>query len=283
MDVVAELLAPNARIQLVRYRFSEAPDGLVYRNDSIRLDLCLGFRHRSARACFVDDWPAERFEPIGALFAVPPGTTVRARSDERSALSSLVCELKLTPVLELFDSQVRSGQLSEQQRMICLDIRSIKVHALMLRLVEETKHPDFGSRALVESIASQLAVELFHHENTLRGDAGRGGLTPWQLRIVDERLRDWRQLPTLAELAALCRLSVPQLSRGFRLSRGCAIGTYICNSQMQHAVALLLTTDESITSIAFALGFASSSTFCSAFKRKTGMTPQQARQRLPRL
>jgi AraC-like DNA-binding protein len=78
------------------------------------------------------------------------------------------------------------------------------------------------------------------------------------------------------ELAALCKLSVRQLTRGFRASRDCSIGDYVANSRIERAKRLL-TSDQSIKTIAYSLGFNSSSGFCFAFRRATGMTPGEFR------
>jgi hypothetical protein len=50
MVVEAELKAPSARIQLVRYDFAEPPDSKLHSDGQFRIELCLTSRHRSARA-----------------------------------------------------------------------------------------------------------------------------------------------------------------------------------------------------------------------------------------
>ena len=85
----------------------------------------------------------------------------------------------------------------------------------------------------------------------------------------------------MAELAALCSLSVRQLTRGFRASRGCSINDYVSRGRIENAKRLLAS-DESIKAIAFALGFASPSSFAYAFRQATGVTPRYFRQRMVR-
>ena len=55
---------------------------------------------------------------------------------------------------------------------------------------------------------------------TLSEQPSGGRLAPWRLKVIDDRLRDAHTAPTLTELAALCYLSVRQLTRSFRESRG---------------------------------------------------------------
>ena len=97
--------------------------------------------------------------------------------------------------------------------------------------------------------------------------------------MIDERLSEVARPPTLAELASACGLSVRQLTRGFRASRGCSIGDHIEQCRIANAKRFLAA-DESVKGIAFSMGFASSSAFSQAFRRATGETPRQFRQRL---
>jgi len=77
-------------------------------------------------------------------------------------------------------------------------------------------------------------------------------------------------------------LSVRQLTRGFRTSRGCSIGDYVVHSRIDTAKRLL-GTSESVKSIAYSIGFSSTSSFSYAFRRATGTTPRQFRQRVLRM
>jgi AraC family transcriptional regulator len=278
VEVKAELKAPTALVQLVRYHFHEPPDSSFRVDGKLRVELCLMARHPSARACFCDHWNTHRFERIGDLFVTPPNSTMLVRSDEVDSLTSVVCELDLEPVMELFDKPPR---VHDRWLMASLDVRNTELRTLLLRLAREARRPGFASEILVESIAGQMAVEMFRHGTAIAQGLVYGGLAPWQLRAIDERLSEAREAPTLRVLAELCRISVRQLTRGFRTSRGCSIGAYVINRQMEHAKTLLAT-DESVASVAKALGFSSSANFCFAFRRAMGITPGQFRQTLLR-
>ena len=160
-----------------------------------------------------------------------------------------------------------------------LDIRRReRSRSLLLRLADEMRHPGFASEVLVELIAAQLAIELSSLLRVRRRRSRVGGLAPWRLRLIEERLREVREAPTLVELAALCNLSVRQLTRGFRASRGRSIGDHVAQSRIDHAKRLLAT-EQSVKAIAYSLGFASPSSFSFAFRRATGETPREFRQR----
>jgi AraC family transcriptional regulator len=276
MEVEAELITASAQVQLVHYHFTEPPDSMLRVEGKFRVELCLNSRHRSARACFRDHWNAHRFERIGAAFIVPPGLDLLARSDDDRPLTSIVCHLNRELIVELFD---RVPELTNQLLVACLDIREANLRSLLLRLAEEVRQPGFASEMLVELIAEQMAIELRRQGAALTELRVRSGLASWQLRLIDERLKEVQRAPTLAGLAALCRISVRQLTRGFRASRGCPIGAYVTNIQMEHAKSLLAS-GQSVTAIAHTLGFSSSSSFCVAFRRAMGTAPGQFRESL---
>jgi AraC family transcriptional regulator len=127
-----------------------------------------------------------------------------------------------------------------------------------------------------ELIAAQLAIELGRYFAQFDEIPRAGELAQWRLLAIDERLNDAQEIPTLSELAALCNLSVRQLTRRFRVSRGCSIGDYVANNRIERAKRLLASA-QSIKTIAYSLGFNSSSGFCFAFRRATGMTPGEFR------
>ncbi len=275
MMVEGELHVPVATAQLVRFQFPKPVDNVFHDKDRYRVDLCLTPRPGNARACYPARWHSRRFEPIGSIFLVPPGESMQAVSDGCCQQSSIVCQLCPDTLGDWFEGELR---WTEQGLLAGLDIREGNIRSLMLRLAQEARSPGFASEMLVELIAAQLAIELGRYCNAHSERQSSRGLAPWRLRIIDERLRERGPPATLAELAGLCRLSVRQLTRGFRISRDCSIGDYVADSRVEQA-RQLLRADQSVKSIAYTLGFASPSSFCFAFRRATGETPGQFRQR----
>ncbi len=140
--------------------------------------------------------------------------------------------------------------------------------------------PPFG--VLVHALlAGQLAIELARYCSGIEDGPVSGGLAAWRLRLIDERLKDVHVVPTLIELADMCHLSVRQLTRGFRASRGCSIRDHVARCRIESAKRLL-GSEDSIKAVAFAVGFSSASAFAYAFRAATGSTPLQFRDRLMR-
>ncbi len=280
LTIDTELQVSIATAQLAQF---DTPPGPVVstmtERDSVWLDLCLTPRPRDARACYHRHWSASRFERLGKVFMVPPGESIRVRNEGGPRQASVLCHLHPTALQAWFD-----GELPPTDRLLeaSLDIRDGNVRHLMLRLAQELRQPGFARETMVELIAAQLALELRRYCLRLDEAPARGGLAPWRLRLIDERLRDQAEAPTLAELAVLCRLSVRQLTRGFQASRGHSIGQHVASSRLEHA-RRLLATDASIKSIAYSLGFASPSSFCCTFRRATMETPGEYRRRAGRV
>jgi len=128
---------------------------------------------------------------------------------------------------------------------------------------------------MIEGLTLQIAV-LLSRQFGCDKSCEEGGLAPWRLRAIEERLENVTRAPTLSELAGICKLSVRQLSRGFRASRGLSIGSYVAEKRFEHAKRRLAM-GESVKSVAYALGFASPSSFCYAFRRLTGFAPAEFR------
>ncbi len=271
VTIDAEAHAPGMTAQVIRFQMNGPADNILREEDAYWLDLSLTPRPGNARACYSDHWNPHRFERIGKLFLVPPGETLHARSDGGSSQTSIVCHLRPEALRTWLDGDF---EWSDRGLEASLNIQDDNVRSLLLRLAQETRYPGFASEMLVELIASQLAIELGRYFVRMNDIPISGGLAPWRLRLIDECLREVRATPTLSELAGLCKLSVRQLTRGFRTSRGCSIGDYVASNRINHAKGLLAS-GQSVKEVAYALGFSSPSSFCFAFRRATGVTPRE--------
>lgn len=275
----AEIRVPAATVQLVRFSMSRPVDNILRDDDAYWLDLSLTPRPANARACFRERWNPNRFERIGKIFLLPPRETMQAKSDGGSSQASILCHLRPDALRTWCGTDL---QWTDRRLEAGLDIRDDTIKGLLLRLAHEAKHPGFASDVLVEMIVGQLSIEIARYCERVQEQPSDAGLAAWRLRLIDERLREVSASPTLTELADLCRVSVRQLTRGFRASRGCSIGEHVATRRMEHARRMLLSED-SIKSIAYSLGFSSPSSFCFAFRRATGVTPLEFRGRMPRV
>jgi len=272
--IEAELHVPMATAQIVSFVTHEPSEGVIAEEDAYRLDLALSPRPANASACYCDRWRPDRFERVGDLFLLPLGEAMHGRGGI-GRTHSIVQRLHADAVRLWLESDL---VWTERKLEDCINLDNKRIRTLLRRLAHEVSHPGFGSDAMAELIAGQVAIELARHCRALRDEPASGGLAPWRLRLIDERLDDSCDTPTLAELARICSISGRQLTRGFRASKGCSIGDYIAARRIDHA-KLALSADRSVKAIAHDLGFKSPSSFCYAFRRATGETPGQYQKR----
>jgi AraC family transcriptional regulator len=264
---------PNATTQLVRLSAAVPTDVVMMDRDMYWLDLCLTPRAQNARACYRDHWNPRRFKRLGKVFLLPPGETIRMCSDGVRSETCVVCHISPTVMGQWFDGEL---EWTDERLEAGLDIPEATIRSLLFRLAKEMQQPGFGGVTLIELITQQLAIELARYFQGFREMPSVRELVPWRMRLIDDRLTDIRNAPTLAELADLCKISVRQLTRGFRAARGCSLGEYIANRRIDYAKELLKG-DQSLKTIGYSLGFATPSAFSVAFRRATGKSPSEYR------
>lgn len=272
LAVRKEIDLPLARVQIADFNNPAATENTFKVDDVFWIDICLTPRRPKDSGRYVKHWAPHRFVSLGPIIALPPGEVLCLRS-VGGRRTSLICQLNGAAVRKWLSDDF---QLTDRSLEVCLDIANASIRSLLYRLARELQTPGVGSTALAESISLQLSIELARHLATISASVETGGLAPWRLRIVDKRLAKPGPPPPLRELAVLCKLSSRQLTRAFRTSRGCSIASYIKQTSIE-AAKRRLATPESIKEIAASMGFSSQSTFTYAFRRSTGLTPNQFR------
>jgi len=168
-------------------------------------------------------------------------------------------------------------------------------------LLERTGHPDPVTSRLLMSASDAMVGDaaldtLFRHQLTdllatrlLAAHAGApitfrptlGGLSPTALRRAIERLRsDADADVSLAALAADADLSRFHFCRAFKESTGLSPHAWLRQHRLEQAMNMLRDTDDSVVSIAAALGYSSQTAFAAAFRKLTGETPSDWRRRM---
>jgi AraC-like DNA-binding protein len=100
------------------------------------------------------------------------------------------------------------------------------------------------------------------------------GLASWQARRVIDHVLAHLDMPIRVEdLAGVTRLSTSHFSRAFKLSFHVSPHAYVIALRLARARALMLESDEQMSQIAAACGFADQAHFSRAFRRKTGCAP----------
>ena len=96
-------------------------------------------------------------------------------------------------------------------------------------------------------------------------------------RAKKEIEKHYNKLGKLSEIGNMVGLSYNQLERQFKKKEGCTLGQYVTRVRINHVKEELRSTSKGILSIAYGNGYHSLSNFYKQFKKFTGMTPVQFR------
>jgi AraC family transcriptional regulator len=103
----------------------------------------------------------------------------------------------------------------------------------------------------------------------------KGGLAPWQVRTLTSHVETNLDKPIRSsELATVVRLNPAYFCRVFRESFGEPPLQYISRRRVERAQELMLSTNTSLSQIAFDCGFSDQAHFSRLFRRLAGDTPR---------
>ena len=164
---------------------------------------------------------------------------------------------------------------------LCFEDANLADTALKVARLIESTSSDIGP--YFEALCAVLAHELVRLNARPIGTdvTAKGGLAPWQRRIVVDYIEDHlsEQIP-LAILAGLARLSPHYFCRAFKQSFGLPPHRYHTSRRIEQAKTLLARPASSITEIGFSMGFQETSSFTAVFHKTTGLTPTAYRRSL---
>jgi transcriptional regulator GlxA family with amidase domain len=92
--------------------------------------------------------------------------------------------------------------------------------------------------------------------------------------FLDDALRE---PGAVAEIAARVGLSASRLEHLFKVQVNVSIRAYLQELRLRRAAELLVSTDERVSQISYAVGFNDASNFNHAFKKSFGVTPKEYR------
>jgi AraC family transcriptional regulator len=251
----------------------EAQDN--WKADAHVLDLALTPRPKPAWASFPNLVHMQR-QPVGPMMFIPAGHTLRSGA-AIGRLRTLTCIIATPKMGELLGRDPSFDGIDVAK---ALHLRNPEIEHLLLRVYQELRQPGFACELLIESLGNAIAIALirdFGLDKAADRAPRYGGLAPWRLRRITERVHADQPAPDLAELAAICGMSVRHLTRAFRAETGTTIAAHVQGVTIERARTRLTDTAMPISEIARRLGFANASSFCYAFRRSTGLRPSELR------
>lgn len=136
--------------------------------------------------------------------------------------------------------------------------------------------PEQANKVFLDHAWRALTAHLVraYGSSNARSQVARGGLSPWQERRAKEMLlADLSGNVTLPDLARACRLSCSHFSQAFRQTVGCPPHQWLLSQKIERSKELILNSDQSLSEIALATGFADQSHFTRVFSRLVHKSP----------
>jgi AraC family transcriptional regulator len=187
----------------------------------------------------------------------------------------LHAHLPMTRFAQLADDE--GVNLSGMQLLADAGSDGGRLGGLMAKLLDEHARRQFGHRAMTDLIAQELTLELVRSHSNLRLAS-----PPERPRVlIGRRLTSVKDLVEahlgddigLTEMAAAAGLSTFHFTREFKRVTGLTPVRYLTHRRIARAKTLLERTSRPLADVALACGFASQSSFTTAFARETGTTP----------
>lgn len=269
--VTGRMALPQATIEIHQYRF-RGPQEAVFRSSRSFLDLALSPRPGGPRGAYASQ-AGTGPRPLGDIIFIPAGQgleTMWGEGEQRSVCCG-------------FDDLVDDdgAALVSSALEATLDVRNAYVREALVRLAREVENPGFCSEMLAQAIWTEMVIELSRYLRQCGDPEPHAhGLTPAQLRQIEELIEQPGKLPAVTELAQLCDLSTRHFFRMFRAATGTTLASYAAERRMDRAKQLLAMSRPPVKEIAWRCGFDTPAAFSAAFRKAVGVTPKQYRQTL---
>ena len=159
------------------------------------------------------------------------------------------------------------------------DLEPIDVHALTCEILDEWNKQSPAYELVIRSNILRTFSEIFRYwdrQNAFHSESLMTDSIKKALVYVSENY----ETASVETVAKHCGLSYNHFSASFKKIIGRSFTDYLDQIRINEAERLLLSTDRSVTDIAFSCGFSSSSHFISHFKARKNITPGQLRKKM---
>jgi len=130
--------------------------------------------------------------------------------------------------------------------------------------------------AILRSYSNETAADARSPDMPI----GARGLAPWQARKVREFIESSLDSTIrLKDCAGRAKLSASHFSHAFKATFGTTVNQYIRHRRIEQAQRMMLRSQEPLSQIALACGFADQAHYCRAFRDVVGLSPTTWRRR----
>jgi AraC family transcriptional regulator len=162
------------------------------------------------------------------------------------------------------------------------DIQNYYLLMGMRKLAEEAISPGFASDMQIESTLTVMGIELrrqlldqspllLNNQHCL----GKQQLS----RVRDYIYSHLNNQISVGDIASVCDMAPREVSEQFKQSTGMTLRHFIASARVDKAKSLLTARTMMIKQVGFECGFKASAAFVAAFRKTTGFTPADYRNR----
>lgn len=226
-----------------------------------------------ARGRYLDAGRNE-FSPIGTVFFRPAGLRLESRG-RATSVPGLHCQFSDE---RLNRSGVVKSSWTPCELDAALNVQATHLFSYYARLINELTNPGLGSDAIIDALLTIILSDLARYMASSGGNGEKDDLREPMFRLLVDRICDVHEVtPRVGQLAEIAGVGERHLLRLFRQRKGTSLTEFIRESRLEKARYLLGLTDMPLKQVAHRLGFSSHSTFTTAFKHETGITPAEFR------
>lgn len=159
--------------------------------------------------------------------------------------------------------------------------KDVLINQIVLALKTELETSAAGSNLYAESMITALFAHLLRHYSSLNRHLPnyKDGLPKYRLKraleYIHEHIAEGFSLETLASVVGISQF---HFARMFKQSTGLTPHQYLVEQRLEKAKKLLVTSDLTISDVAYYCGFASQSHLTRLFRQYLNITPKAYRQ-----
>lgn len=200
-------------------------------------------------------------------------------------------EFLYTTAQSLFESKYvlpfTMSQSTHQRVFKSGDIQGTHIPGLLKAISQEDKQRAYGFELAIRTHLGQLFLWILRYWHTqgldLNIDADIKKSTIERFQGAFDYVAEHYDHPIQAsDMAAMCNMSYSYFCRVFKQIMGRSFTEYLNFIRLSRAEHLLVATDFTVTEVALAVGYTTSSYFISQFKAHKGMTPKQFKEKIVR-
>ena len=156
------------------------------------------------------------------------------------------------------------------------DLKGTDIHRLITEIMSEWEARSNAYELIIRADILKIIATLLRHWDLNAGAVRKQYLTDAMRRALPFISENYNTI-TEKDAADHCNLSYHHFSFAFKQLMGKNFSEYLTSIKIKEAEKMLLTTDHSITDIAYETGFSNVSHFISRFRQYKGITPAKFR------